>query len=52
MKVKIITASTEKSLQKKIDMFLEQVRGIEIIDMQFSAGYGFMGIMIRYKRVM
>ena len=52
MKVTVLVAGTEKGLQKKMDAFFDAIGNAEIIDMQFSIGYGALGVLIRYKRMM
>jgi len=53
MRIKFITAISEKKLQAKVNDFLETYQhNIEIIDMQFQMSYGGMGVMIRYKKKM
>jgi len=41
MKVKTISALTEKGIDKKVNEFLEENRYIEVIDMKFTSISGY-----------
>jgi len=46
--LKVFCTYTEKGMERKVNSFLE-TPGIEIIDMQFTGGFGFIGVLIRYN---
>ena len=48
MKIKVFTAGTDKGLEKKVNRFLEN-SNINIIDIKFTGGFGFIAVMIRYE---
>jgi len=48
MKIKVFSAGTERGLEKKVNTFLEGAE-IDIIDMKFAGGFGFIAVMIRYS---
>jgi len=47
MKVKVFSAATEKSLEKKVNEFLET--GVDVVDVKIAGGFGFMAIMVSYN---
>jgi len=48
MKIKVFSAGTEKGLEKKVNTFLEGAK-INILNMKFTGGFGFIAVMIQYE---
>ena len=48
MKVRVFDSMTSKGLEKKVNRFLEE-SNVEIIEIKFAGGFGFVAAMISYK---
>lgn len=51
MKIKTLSAMTEKGLDKKVNEFIgaETIEPIEVIDIKFSTGNGLFSVIVIYK---
>ena len=51
MEVKIVDAMTARTLEKKVNKFLNEVTPIEVKDIKVSAGFGTVIALIMYEEL-